>query len=93
MKTSLIAFLMFFSSVTFAAEKEVKIAVNGMVCGFCAHGITKKFKAQRQVASVDVKLSEKQVTLSLKDKEDIPDDTIRELLKDAGYTVEKIERN
>jgi copper chaperone CopZ len=82
----------FFGHSLLAANKEVKVNVNGMVCGFCAQGITKKFKAEPGVASVDVKLSEKVVSLSLKPDGSVTDDRITELLKDSGYTVVNIER-
>ena len=81
------------SQAAFSAGKEVKIGVAGMVCSFCAQGITKKFKAEPSVEMVDVKLGEKMVKLILKDNQLISDEHIREILKDAGYNVEKIERN
>ena len=81
------------SQTGFAAGKEIKISVNGMVCAFCAQGITKKFKAEPSVDSVDVRLGDKLVKLSLKDKQEISDDRIEEILKDAGFNVVKIERN
>lgn len=81
-----------FSQLVFAAGKEVKIGVHGMVCGFCAQGITKKFKAEAAVESVDVKLGEKRVNLKLKDQQDISDDRIRQILIDSGFNVDKIER-
>jgi len=83
------------AQVSFAEGKiatEAKIEVNGMVCGFCAQGITKKFKAEREVATVDVKLEEKAVTLKFKEGEELSNEKITQTLKDAGYTVEKIER-
>lgn len=76
-----------------AAPKEVKATVNGMVCGFCAQGITKKFNAEESVAKVDVSLEKKVVTIGLKDGKNLDDKQIEKLLKESGYTVEKIERN
>ena len=84
--------LIMMSTHAFAAGKDVKIAVKGMVCGFCAQGITKKFKAEPSVAKVDVSLENKLVTLGLKDGQDISDEKIKTLLKDAGYNIDKIER-
>lgn len=81
-----------FSQLVFATGKEVKIGVHGMVCAFCAQGITKKFKAETAVESVDVNLGEKRVTLKLKDQQDIPDERIKEILTDSGFNLDKIER-
>ena len=72
--------------------KEVKVAVKGMVCGFCAQGITKKLKAEPSVAKVDVSLEKKLVTIDLKDNQELTNSKIESILKDAGYNVEKIER-
>jgi len=92
----IIANLLGFNSL--AAEKtstlkEVRATVNGMVCGFCAQGITKKFSAEESVAKIDVSLEKKVVTIGLKDGKSIDDKQIEKLLKESGYTVEKIERN
>jgi mercuric ion binding protein len=83
--------LSLFSNQLFA--KELKVHVNGMVCGFCAQGITKKFNARAEISKVNVNLKDKLVLLSTKDGKDIKDEDIRSILKDAGFAVEKIERN
>jgi mercuric ion binding protein len=87
----IVVFLMLWSSIAFAA-KEVTIGVNGMVCGFCAQGIARKFSADPAVEKVKVSLENKVVSLQLKEGKSISDDSINNLLKDAGYTVSKIER-
>lgn len=92
-KSFIFALGILFSNLGFSAGKEVKIDVNGMVCAFCAQGITKKFKAEPAVEVVDVNLGEKRVKLVLKDNQDIDDSRIRENLTDSGYNVTKIERN
>lgn len=81
------------SSASFAAEKEVVVTVKGMVCAFCAQGITKKFKAEPAVSTVDVSLEKKTVKLNIKDGQELPDAKIQSLLKDSGYSVEKIKRD
>lgn len=93
MKNKIVIMILLLSQLTLAVGKEVKVTVNGMVCAFCAQGITKKFKAEPSVEAVDVKLSDKLVKLGLKDKQDLSDERIEEILKDAGFNVVKIERN
>ena len=68
-----------------AASNELRVGVKGMVCAFCAQGIEKKFKAQREVASVQVSLENKFVNLKFKDGQRLSNDKIIEILKDAGY--------
>ncbi|HUR89130.1 MAG TPA: heavy-metal-associated domain-containing protein [Ramlibacter sp.] len=75
-----------------AQAKTVKMEVNGMVCAFCAQGIDKKLRAMAPTQSVLVSLEHKVVAVQLKEGQDIPDDTLRTTLKDAGYDVTSIAR-
>jgi copper chaperone CopZ len=75
-----------------AAPKEVRVSVKGMVCSSCVQGITKKFQAETAVQKVEVSLEKKSVVLNFKDGQDMPNSKIESLLKDGGYSVEKIER-
>lgn len=74
------------------AGKEISATVNGMVCGFCAQGITKKLNAESAVEKVDVSLEKKVVTIKLKEGKDLDDKRLQEILKESGYTVESIAR-
>ncbi|KYG62293.1 hypothetical protein AZI87_17340 [Bdellovibrio bacteriovorus] len=85
MKKLILAFL-FTSSFAFAGEVET-VGVKGMVCSFCAQGITKKFKEQPEVADVQVSLENKFVKLTYKDGQKLSHDKISTLLKEAGYEV------
>jgi copper chaperone CopZ len=84
--------LLGFHATAFATTGEIKVSVKGMVCGFCAQGIQKKFSEESAIDSVKVSLSSHLVDLKLKEGKDIQDEKITAILKDAGYTVEKIER-
>ena len=75
-----------------AAPQVIHVGVKGMVCSFCAQGIEKKFKAIDAVTKIDVKLGEHKVALSLKEGATLEDSKIESLLKEAGYTVSKIDR-
>jgi mercuric ion binding protein len=75
-----------------AYAETIKATVNGLVCAFCATGITKTFKAQPAVADVKVDLENKLVTINTKSLQDIDDATITKLLTDSGYTVTDIKR-
>ena len=80
-------------SPAFADHKHATVHVKGMVCAFCAQGLTKKFSNQTGVSKIDVKLENKIVNLSLKHGEEISNDKIKELITDAGFNVEKIDRD
>jgi len=84
-------FLFMFSSNIFAGE-QLNVKVKGMVCSFCSQGITKKFKEQSAVKDVNVNLDNHLVTMNLNDGAQLDDVTVTKILKDSGYSVEKIER-
>lgn len=100
MKTLLITLSVFMATPVFAAEpikteaslkspqanpNELRVGVKGMVCAFCAQGIERKFKAQKEVEGVKVSLENKYVELKFKDGQRLSNEKIIEILKDAGY--------
>lgn len=96
MKKQLVTLGMMFMMATtsvFAAGKDIKVSVKGMVCGFCAQGIEKKLHEQDSVEKVNVNLKDKLVTVNLKDGKSISDEEIKKILTDSGYNIEKIERD
>jgi periplasmic mercuric ion binding protein len=66
-------------------SNELKVGVKGMVCAFCAQGIEKKFKAQKEVEKVEVSLENKFVKLTFKNGQRLTDEKIAQILKEAGY--------
>ena len=75
-----------------AAADTIQATVNGMVCGFCATGIEKTFRAQPEVKTVDVDLENKLVTIHTREGQTIDDSKIKKLLAGAGYSVTGIVR-
>lgn len=84
MKKIILIISIFMSLTTFAGE-EIKVGVKGMVCAFCAQGIEKQFKAQKEVESIEVSLQNKFVKIKFKDGQKLSNEKISEILKDAGY--------
>ena len=76
----------------FGAGKNITVQVNGMVCAFCSQGITKNFKAHPSIQNVNVDMTKKEVSLTLKDDKDITNDEISKLIVDSGVSVDKIVR-
>ncbi len=76
-----------------AQAKPISIQVKGMVCGFCAQGIEKKFKVLPEVSKVNVSLDTKLVSLDTKEGKDVPDEQIKKIIMEAGYEIVKIERS
>lgn len=86
MKRLFIATL-FLSALAFAKPLtgEVHVKVKGMVCAFCAQGLTKAFKKLPEVQDVKVSLEEKYVHLTLKKDTSLEDTKIIDTIKEAGY--------
>lgn len=79
------------SSAATAAIQTIKAEVNGMVCAFCAQGIEKKMRSLSQTKDVYVDLKNRIVAVQLKDGQTLSHDTVKDLIKNAGYDVTKIE--
>ncbi len=74
------------------AVTTIKAEVNGMVCAFCAKGIEKKLNAlpQRQQSLVDLK--SRVVALQLKEGQTLTDQAFVQVITEAGYSVEHVQR-
>jgi copper chaperone CopZ len=75
-----------------AAATTIEMDVNGLVCAFCAQGITKTLRAFPATSDVVVSLEQKLVAVSTKEGQDISDDDLKHALTNAGYTVKAIHR-
>ncbi len=76
-----------------AMAQTIKANVNGMVCAFCAQGIEKKMRKLSQTQDVYVNLKKRMVAVELKEGTSLSDDAVKEIVQDAGYDVESIERS
>ena len=92
MKKYLLAIIVIFGLTAAVSADTIKATVNGMVCGFCATGIEKTFRAQPEVKTVDVDLENKLVTIQTKQGQTLDDSKIKKLLGNAGYSVVAVAR-
>ena len=74
-----------------ASAATIEMKDHGLVCGFCAQGIEKKFHSMAETKDVYVNLKKKIVAIEVKDGQAISDDTVKSTIKDAGYEVVSIE--
>ena len=84
---------MMWLGIAMAAETSIVVHVKGMVCAFCVQGIEKKVKAEPAVKSVNVSLEKSKVSITLKEGATLADQRVNEIIKSAGYNVDKIERS
>ena len=75
-----------------ASARTVEMEVNGLVCAFCAQGISKTMKAFPAADGVYVSLEHRLVAVHLKDGQDIPDAALRKAITDAGYKLVAVRR-
>jgi copper chaperone CopZ len=75
-----------------ATATTIEMDVNGLVCAFCAQGITKTLRSFPATSDVVVSLEQKLVAVATKDGQDISDDDLKRALTNAGYTVKAIHR-
>jgi copper chaperone CopZ len=92
MQKYLLTIAIIFGLTAAVSADTIRATVKGMVCGFCATGIEKTFRAQPEIKTVDVDLENKLVTLQTKQGQTIDDSKIRKLLGNAGYSVVGIVR-
>ena len=92
MQKHLLTIIIFFGLTAAIPADTIKATVNGMVCGFCATGIEKTFRAQPEVKAVDVDLENKLVIIHTREGRTIDDSKIKKLLGNAGYSVTGIVR-
>lgn len=85
------AFTVLLTPTVYAGE-VVKIGVNGMVCDFCAQAIEKVFMKQDAVEGIDVNLTDKMITVDMKDGKTMGDEAITTLVNDSGYALVDITR-
>jgi copper chaperone CopZ len=75
-----------------ALADTIKVSVNGMVCGFCVQGITKKLNNTQAVENINVDIEKKIVSFRTITGKRLDDEDIKKVITDSGYTVVKIER-
>jgi len=89
MKKIIGIFLLFVSLNSFAVTQ--KIEVLGMVCAYCAQGIEKSLKSLIEVNDVYINLEKFFVLVESNNDFGIDEKTLKSIIVDAGYNVQKIE--
>jgi len=87
-----LAFLALAGASSFASAKTIEMDVNGLVCAFCAQGISKTMKSFPASDGVFVSLEHRLVAVHLKDGQDIADAQLRKAITDAGYKLVAVRR-
>jgi len=78
-----------FAKTTTASNRAV-VEVSGMVCDFCAQGISKKLKKNSRVKSHMIDLKNKKVIIIFKDDQTISKKELTNIIQQSGYGVRSI---
>lgn len=89
--TAVLAAFVMSSSLLLAGE-EISVRVDGLSCAYCAYSLEKNLKELKGVEKVEINLKEGIALLTLKDGETIEDETIKQRVKDSGFTPRDITR-
>lgn len=92
MRTFLLALGLIVETTVLAAPTTAEIRVKGMVCDFCTTGVKKRLGSRDEVDKIDVNLTAMRITVTFKEGKQLPDETLREAVQQAGFAVESIER-
>lgn len=65
------------------------VYIEGMCCEHCAKRVEEKLATAANVVSVDVKFKKKIAVI--RSREEVSDDEIKNLITDAGYTINAIQ--
>ena len=68
-------------------NQVISVSVNGLVCDFCARSIEKLFSKEKSVKSVNINLEKMVISISLKNAENLDDNSIKKIITDSGYDV------
>ncbi|MCF6319041.1 MAG: heavy-metal-associated domain-containing protein, partial [Proteobacteria bacterium] len=82
--------LLFFASISTAAEVFYKIRADGLACPYCAYGIEKKLMKINGVKHVDINLKKGKVMVTGEAQLDLQDEQLKTLFNDSGFTFRKI---
>ena len=89
---AIVAAMFSFNVAAQPAPHTIEMQVDGLVCAFCAQGISKRIGKMDASAEVFVNLESGLVAVALKPEQDLDDASLREALTEAGYTVRTIQR-
>jgi len=78
--------------VSTASAETLKVKVPDMECGGCASAITDRVTKEAGVKEVKTDIDGRTVTILTEDSTKLSDESVKSMVKEAGFTAEGIER-
>lgn len=75
-----------------AAPVGYRLQVDGLACPFCAYGIEKKLGVLEGVQRVETRIKDGAVIVIMRDGATLDEATLKRAVKDAGFSLRKIEQ-
>tara|TARA_R110000782_G_scaffold20726_7_gene56070 strand:+ start:863 stop:1153 length:291 start_codon:yes stop_codon:yes gene_type:complete len=81
------------ASAAWAEDSHYLIQVEGLNCPFCAYGIEKQLEKLDGVEDAETELALGQVAVQVTEGTTLSEDTVREIIRDAGFTFKRMVRH
>lgn len=73
--------------------ERITLTVTGLSCPFCAYGLEKRLRTLEGLDSLSIDFKTGSVTFTVHDGSEAGDARLRQLVRDAGFEVIRIERS
>ncbi len=73
-----------------ADDTHYLVQVDGLNCPFCAYGIEKQLEKLDGVENVETELALGQIAVEVADGVTLSEETVREIIRDAGFTFTRM---
>ena len=73
-------------------DKKITLHLDGLSCPFCAYGLEKNLKKLEGMSELDIKINEGIASFRVTNAEQITDEQLQKVVKEAGFTLRSINR-
>lgn len=74
------------------AVTTIEVAINGMVCSFCAQGVERSVRRLPGTDRVELDLTRRLLSVTMRPGATIADEQLRSVIRHAGFEVRQIRR-
>lgn len=74
------------------ADETYRLQVDGLACPFCAYGIEKKLNDTDGVESLDIRINEGVVLVTVREGADFDEARAKRIMEEAGFTLSGFEK-
>lgn len=82
-----VLFVLTIATPVFAAVDSYVVGVDGMACPFCAYGIEKKLKGLDGVESLEIRIKDAEVDVTVAEGKAVTPKQLDEAVKEAGFAI------